>query len=307
MSKLNSWLYDERKTTKRLKIASVTIQCDLEPEKNRAHLVEWVTIVLDTQPDVELILFGETITGWYARRDSLKAYHQSIAETIPGETTRVMSELARENGIYLSFGMTETNAGEIYNTQVLINPQGEIEAVHRKFHLMESSTVFKPGKIPLTVADISGVCAGIIVCSDIQNAAVRKELKNQKVDLILGGLANPKDPNFFVSGMIAKMFDAWIVTANRYGDEEGFIYEGDMIIGDPSGRLYQKTVGKEQFLYANLFFLKDEAPIKKILRRVWVGFSFIPYLLSHSGMFLQPIKARLRRPGWKRKHESENR
>jgi predicted amidohydrolase len=290
MLKLANWLYKVGEVTNHLKIASITMQCDLEPDVNREKMAAIVIDILSTHPDVELILFGETILGWYAVRGSSREYHQRIAETIPGDTSQLMSSLAKENGVYLSFGMTEACDGEIYNSQVLINHLGEIAAVHRKFHLMESASIFKAGKVPATVVEINGIRTGIIVCSDIQSAIVRKALKTGKVELILGGLANPRDPNFFVSGMIAKLFDAWIATANRYGDENGFNYEGDMVIGDPLGRLRHTGVGSEQFLYAELFFMSDESFIKRALRRSYVGLSFIPYLLRNLGVIIRQIK-----------------
>ena len=290
MPELPSWLYNKKNAEKHLNIACVTMQCDLKPEVNRKHMAEWIADVLHQHTDVELILFGETILGWYAKRGGSKVYHQTIAEAIPGETTRMMSALAMENSIFLCFGMTETHEGEIFNSQVLINPKGEIEAIHRKYHLMQSASIFKAGKIPVTIVDIIGIRTGIIVCSDIQSSIVRNELKRKNVKLIMGGLANPKDPNFFISGIITKLFDAWILTANRFGEEDGYVYEGDMVIGNPLGQIHQKAVGKEQYLYDELFFLINEPVIKKMLRRIFVGFTFIPYFLKHSRMFLNPLK-----------------
>ncbi len=292
--KSKSCLYDERAASKHLQVASVTMQCDLEPDRNRVRMAELVAAVVSQHPEVELVLFGETILGWYARRGGSKAYHQSIAETIPGETTGVMSALAREHGIYLSFGMSEACDGGIYNTQVLIDPRREILAAHRKYHLTQSATVFQAGQVPVTVVDINGIRTGLIVCSDIQSVVVRKALNMQQIELILGGLANPTDPGFFVSGMIVKMFDAWIVTANRYGDEDGYVYEGDMIIGDPLGRLRRTAVGKEQFMCEDLFFVTNESSLKKRLRRFCVGLSFIPYLLGNLGVIVQPMVAKFR-------------
>jgi predicted amidohydrolase len=289
-------LYSEQAATKRLQVASVTMHCHREPERNRERMAELVTAVTSQHPAVELVLFGETILGWYAIRGASKEYHQSIAETIPGETTRVMSALARQNGIYLSFGLSERcpPGDGIHNTQVLINPRGEIAAAHRKYHLMESAAVFQPGEVPVTVVDLNGIRTGIIVCSDIQSDTVRKALKTEEVELILGGLANPADPGFFVSGMIAKMFDAWIVTANRYGTEDGFSYEGDMVIGDPLGRLRRTAAGREQFMVEELFFVTRESSLKKRLRRLCVGLSFAPYLARNLGVILRPIMADLR-------------
>jgi predicted amidohydrolase len=273
-----TFLYPKTNASKQLKIACVTMQCDLEPERNRERMVALIADVIRKYPDVELILFGEAILGWYARHSGTKAYQNSIAETIPGNITRMISALAEENSVFISFGMTESCKGDIYNTQVLISPEGKIVAAHRKYHLMESAEIFKPGGLPVTIVEINGIRTGIIVCSDIQSTDVRKALKTQKVELILGGLASPSDPNFFISGMIAKMFDAWVVTANRYGDEEGYHYDGNMVIGNPLGYLQSTAVGKEQYLYEDLFFVLDEPALKIMLRRTYVWLSFIPYL-----------------------------
>jgi hypothetical protein len=33
------------------------------------------------------------------------------------------------------------------------------------------------------------------------------------------------------------VYDAWIVTANRYGDENGYFWNGHTVISDPIGSL----------------------------------------------------------------------
>ena len=90
--------------------------------------------------------------------------------------------------------------------------------------------------------------------------------------------------------MITKLFDAWLVTANRFGEEDGYVYEGDMVVGDPMGRLQRTAVGKEQFMVAELYFLSNGSAITKLLRRIWVGFSFLPYLVRNFGVLLRSIK-----------------
>ena len=249
-------------------------------------MAEWIKLVTTRYPMVDLVLFGEAILGWYAKRDGTKAYHRSIAETIPGETTHFASRLAQLYGIYLSFGMTELHQGDIFNSQLFINPDGEILAVHRKFHLMESGSVFTPGKVPVTVVNIKDIRIGIIICSDIQSQVVRKALKDQEVDIILGGLASPKDPNFLISGMIAKLFDAWIITANRYGNEDHYFYDGNMMISNPLGKIQLKSVGKEQILYDRLYFNLGETKWHYLARRIFVMGSTVPYLLKMIGLNL---------------------
>ncbi len=283
VAKKSGWLYDEDNSVKRLKVASISMQVDLSPEVNRQKMIAMLQTVRQAHPDVEVILFGETILGWYARKTDTAAYHQNIAESIPGETTALMSGLAKEYGIYISFGMSEASGGKVYNSQVLIDPNGEIIAVHRKVNL-QGSKVFSPGDELVTMADINGIRTAIIICSDIQDSKVRSRLIAEKPELILGSLANPSDKGWFVSGMIAKMFDAWVVTANRYGAEDRFTFDGQMIVSDPLGDLRVKTKDQEQFVYYDIGFSADRSPAVKILRRAYVGLSMGAHFIKGIGL-----------------------
>jgi len=58
-------------------------------------------------------------------------------------------------GIYLCFGMPEIHGESLFNGQVLINPQGEIQAIHRKWNLKpaEEMANYQAGPVPLTITD----------------------------------------------------------------------------------------------------------------------------------------------------------
>lgn len=83
---------------------------------------------------------------------------------------------------------------------------------------------------------------------------------------------------------IKKVFDYWIITTNRYGEEDGYFYEGDMIISDPLGQLHRTAVGKVQFMCERLIFVINESAEKQTLRRINFGISFISFLLEHIGL-----------------------
>jgi predicted amidohydrolase len=71
-----------------------------------------------------------------------------MAEGLDGETIRMMSAHARENSIYLCFGMPERDTdGAVYISQILLGPDGAILAVHRKF-FNEQSKNFQLGSCP---------------------------------------------------------------------------------------------------------------------------------------------------------------
>jgi len=289
IARKSAWLYDEEHIVKHLKVVSVTMQVDVDPQVNRQKMVALVQAAMQAHPDVEVVLFGETVLGWYARKADTMAYHQSIAERIPGETTAVISSLAREYGIYISFGMDEVQGGALYNSQVLIDPYGEIIAVHRKVNL-QGSKVYQPGETLVTLAQINGIKTAIIICSDIQDPKIRSRLIEERPELILGSLANPSDRNWFVSGMIAKMFDAWIVTANRYGAEDKFFFDGQMIVADPLGDLRVQTKDQEQSIYYDIGFAADASPIVKILRRSFVDVSLGAHFIKSIPMLFPARK-----------------
>lgn len=289
IAKKSGWLYDEEHIARRLKVVSVTMQVDVDPQVNRQEMAALVQAAWQAYPDVDVVLFGESILGWYARRTETAAYHQSIAESIPGETTSLMSGLAREYDIYISFGLDEARDGAIYNSQVLINPEGEIAAVHRKVNL-QGSKVWQPGDTLVTMADIKGVKTAIIICSDIQDPKIRSRLIEEQPELILGSLANPNDPNWFVSGMIAKMFDAWVVTANRYGAEDKYFFDGQTIVADPLGDLRIQTKDQEQSVYYDIGFSADASPFVRILRRAYVGVSLGAHFIKSIPMLFQARK-----------------
>ncbi|KAL3227463.1 hypothetical protein MRX96_004170 [Rhipicephalus microplus] len=78
-------------------------------------------------------------------------YFPKYAESIPGETSEMLSRAARENGVYLIGGsMAESENGKLYNTCLVYGPDGEMLAKHRKVHLFDIDI---PGKITFRESD----------------------------------------------------------------------------------------------------------------------------------------------------------
>lgn len=276
------FLYNEQTTTKRLKVASVTISCDRDPDTNRTKITNMVDTITQIHPDVDLVIFGEMIIGRY-NPGGMSEYHYHIAEPIPGETTRTLSKLSKEHEIHLSFGMSEINDGTLHNAQVLLNPQGEIQAVHRKWNLKpnEKKANYRPGPVPVTITDIKGVKTGIVICSDVASPRVMWELMKSRLDLIILSLADDSDDNFFMGRFNARMYDAWIITANRYGDESGCFWNGHMIISDPCGELRAIRQDQEQYLIYELGFADKHPWLKRALRNMLVKTPLVYHVLKN--------------------------
>lgn len=119
---------------------------------------------------------------------------------------------------------------------------------------------------PLTIADIKGVRTGIVICSDAASPNTMWALVNARLELILLSLADDRDEGFFMAKANARLYDAWIVTANRYGNEAGHQWNGHMVISDPLGRLRVAVQEKEQTLVYALQFAGRQSAFKRALR-----------------------------------------
>ena len=276
-----TWLYDKKGAEKRLKIATVAMQCDRDPTANRVKMADKVESIVQTHSDVELIVFGEMILGWY-NPGGEPDYHRRISESIPGETTRLLGELARKHGIALCFGLSEIDNGTLYNAQVLLNPQGEIQAIHRKWNLKagERTAGYRPGGSCVTVTTIKGIRTGLIICSDASHPRTIKELIKRHPDLILFSLADDRDEKWFVAKANARLYDAWVVSANRYGQENHY-WNGHLVISDPLGALRRTSLDREQVLVYEPEFIDDERWLKRMTRQIWVKTPLLVHALRH--------------------------
>ena len=270
-SRLRSFLYNEQGAAKRLKVAGVAMSCDREPDVNRARMADMVGAITRAHPDTELVVFGEMILGWYSP-GKMPEYHRQISQPISNETLQLFSSLAVEHGIYLCFGMSELDGASLHNAQVLLNPQGQVQAIHRKWNLKpgEKKANYQPGPVPVTITDIKGIRAGIVICSDAASPRAMWELMKSRLDLVILSLADDGDEGLFTAKLNARMYDAWIVTANRYGDEDGWFWNGHLVISDPCGELRLTGQGDEQYLAHELMCGADRSGPKRVIRNVIV-------------------------------------
>ena len=109
----------------------------------------------------------------------------AAAEPIPGPSTNRIAALALELGVWIVFGMDENRSGKLFNTAVLMDPQGNITGYYSKVHLqnwMLASGVNHGDGFPVWEVAIDGVKVklGIEICYDIQHP-------ESTLELVLGG------------------------------------------------------------------------------------------------------------------------
>ena len=268
--------------TRSLKVATVAMPCDGDPEANWARIVGKAGAVFTAHPGVELLVFGEMLLGHFNPGGDPEGF-RAMARPLTEETLAPLTALAREHSAYITVGLPERDGDTLHNAQVLLNPQGEIQVIHRKWNLKpgEAAAGYQPGARPVTVTDINGVRTGIIICSDAADPRVMWELMRSRLDLIVQSLADDRDEGWFVATFNARMYDAWFVTANRFGDQGGWYWNGHLVISDPIGRLQATSLDQEQVLVHELTFAEDRCRLQRWLRVLWVRIPLVWHVLRN--------------------------
>uniref|UniRef100_A0A147BK64 omega-amidase n=1 Tax=Ixodes ricinus TaxID=34613 RepID=A0A147BK64_IXORI len=87
----------------------------------------------------------------FACPNGSRNYLQS-AETVPGETSEMLSHSARESNVYLVGGtMIEQDGGNMFKTCLVYGPDGSLVAKYRKLHLFDIEV---PGKLTHRESDV---------------------------------------------------------------------------------------------------------------------------------------------------------
>ena len=248
-----------------LTLATVAMHCSNIRDENLSRIVSITKEIKQANPAVDLVFMGETLFSWYSPAQHPDIHYHS-SETIPGPITARISSLCKDLGIYICFGMVEKYTVQYFNAQVVIDPDGEIIAVHRKWNL--KTNTFTPGKKPFITIKIKGIRISILICADAAHPHTMQQLMKTKPDLILLSLADDKDENFFMSMFNAKLYCRWIATANRFGVEYDHLWNGHIVISNPKGQLIKRNKGCEGWLIQEITEIQNRYPILHLLKNL---------------------------------------
>ena len=166
---------------------------------------------------------------------------RELAELVPsGMTTQALIAYAARNECSIVAGLPELDGDNIYNSAVLIGPDGFL-ARYRKIHLFyEEKTNFTPGDRPFPVVDIGIAKIGMMVCFDHLFPESARSLALQGADVIAHP-ANLVLPDLAQRTMSIRALEngVFTATANRVGTEartdESLTYTGQSQVIGPDG------------------------------------------------------------------------
>ncbi len=166
------------KVKDRIRATLIQYDCSNDKQESVARLLELVT---KSAPQSDLIVLGETVFAPYTTCQDYRA----VAEPVPGPFTESLAKIAGEHKLHICSGVVETDGDKLFNTAVLIGPDGRILSKYRKTSLASvDEKYFQPGNGPAVVETELGRI-GILICKDSQDLDVINALARQAPQLIL--------------------------------------------------------------------------------------------------------------------------
>jgi predicted amidohydrolase len=149
-----------------------------EPERVLGAIAGWCERAAAEKAD--LVLFPELVIHGHCTPDTW-----DLAEPVPdGPSVRRLAQLAQHYRLALSAGLSEKERDIVFNTQVLVGPDGYI-GKQRKLHLSRDEVLFYKGGRDINVFDIGKCKVGTIICYDNQFPEVARILALRGADVLL--------------------------------------------------------------------------------------------------------------------------
>lgn len=250
----------------KVKIATTAINCCYDKKKNLEKCLDYVAQA--AHEGCKLIVFPEMVLQGYLHdlvgpitTESI-LYQNRNAEVIPeGDAVQAMIRAARQYDIYIVWGMCERDRNVfdiLYNTVVLVGPEGFIGS-YRKVHLsMDEKHVFTAGN-EFPVYDTAIGKIGLQNCYDkcFPEASRELALGGAEIMIVISAWNDYiGDTPENMTGKLGSRYDLydcmramenqiWLVSSNQYGVCGGGNYSGKSNIVDPNGYILA-TVGEQE-------------------------------------------------------------
>jgi predicted amidohydrolase len=177
------------------------------------------------------------------------------AESIPeGKTCQFLSSMAKKYRLYICAGLIEKSGEKVYNSAVILDPDGEVILLHRKINELDIGHPYYALGDRLNVCETTYGTVGVMICADASTGdrVIPRALAYMGADVILTPSSwaveadhdNLRDP---YGGMwkdaykpVASDFRVWIASCSNVGWMTGGPWKGwkgigcSMVIG-PGG------------------------------------------------------------------------
>lgn len=223
----------------------------------------------------QLVMLPEIWGTGFFNFDSYK----EDSEAAEGETFLSLAKWAKEIGCYILGGsIVEKDGDKLFNTTLLINPQGNLIAKYRKIHLFgyesKEQEVLSPGDSIAVVETEFGVW-GFTTCYDLRFPELYRKLVDKGVEVFLVVSAWPlarKDHWVLFNRTRAVENQSFLISCNCAGSQKGQDYAGHSMVVDPWGVSLATGGKEEEIIWAEINLAKvaeNRSSFPALKDRVW--------------------------------------
>lgn len=274
-----------------LKVAVVQHACGPLRDQNLSASIDGIRAA--ARQGAQLVLLQELHTSLYfCQSEDTRQF--DLAEPVPGPTTTVLADIAKELHVVIVASLFERRASGLYhNTAAVLDSDGSLAGIYRKMHIPDDpgfyeKFYFTPGDLGFQPIATSVGRLGVLVCWDQWFPEAARLMSLAGAELLLYPTAigwDPADPD----DEKERQTDAWItvqrahavangipvVVCNRSGFEAapdnsqlGIQFWGNSFICGPQGEILTAAPrDRDAVLTTEL----DLARVEQV-RRIW------PYL-----------------------------
>ncbi|MGI8433853.1 MAG: carbon-nitrogen hydrolase family protein [Nocardioidaceae bacterium] len=228
-------------------------------DANVSHCVDWVARCAE-QSGADLIVLPEACTTGFSPGTGADELWDVI-DGIPGSQNQPLHEVARRHGVHLVYGVYERGAqrGVVYNSAVLVGPDGTTLGVYHKTHpfcteLVSSGGWVTPGD-DVCVVDTELGRIGLIICFDGDYPELSRITALQGATVIARPSALLRSADIWELTNRARAYDnhVFVIGSNATGiDPAGSIYFGNSMIVTPVAEVVARASSFEQWVAARL-------------------------------------------------------
>ena len=248
---------------RKVNIGLIQLSCVKDKQTNINKVIE--SIRKAAQKGAQIVCLQELFASLYfcdvENYDNFK-----LAEAIPGETTNLFCNLAKELNVVIIASLFEKRAEGLYhNTVAVIDADGKYLGKYRKNHIPDDPAYyekfyFTPGDLDYKVFKTKYATIGTLICWDqwYPEAARITALKGAEILFYPTAIGWANNQTEEVN---KEQYSAWqtiqrshaiangvhVVSVNRTGNEGDMIFWGGSFVSNPFGTvLYEASHDKEE-------------------------------------------------------------
>ena len=218
----------------------------------------------------------QELFNWYYFCQRVDHAFFKLAEAIPGPTTSILCDVARELGVVIVASLFEKRAAGLYhNTAAVIDADGTYLGKYRKMHIPDDPQFyekfyFAPGDLGFRVWDTKVGKIGVLICWDQWYPEAARLTAMQGAEILIYptaiGWLPPEKAEYgerqhaaweTIQKSHAVANGCYVVAVNRTGHEvlpgsdtsaPGIEFWGGSFVADPNGRVIAKAGEDEEVL-----------------------------------------------------------